>query len=221
MIDVSASIMCADLSFLHDELKRCEDAGVDSIHVDIMDGLFVDNFAIGFQTLQAIKRSTSLPISVHLMTYKPHRFVDKVIEFGADECAFHIEATEDCRDTIQFIKTCGKRAGLALSPSTPTELLYPYLKDIDYVIIMGVEPGFSGQPINLDMVDRIRDLKHLFYEQQLKNIQLCFDGGVNQDNISLLKENGVDCVISGSFFFSEINRKQIVDNIKNISGVSW
>src|SRR5438105_2999665 len=155
-IQIFPSILSGDFGKLAEEAKRIEASRADGIHLDIMDGHFVPNLTFGPQAVAAIRKATSLFLDVHLMIYNPFDFVEAFASAGADRITFHFEATEDVEDTLQFIRRCGKKAGLSFRPETSFSMIPKYITQCDMVLIMTVSPGFGGQEFMSDMMEKIR-----------------------------------------------------------------
>ncbi|NGX50082.1 MAG: Ribulose-phosphate 3-epimerase, partial [Candidatus Anoxychlamydiales bacterium] len=160
-IKVAPSILAADFSRINEEVKKVEESKADAIHIDVMDGHFVPNISIGPQMVAAINRSTDLFLDVHLMIYNPFDYIEKFVEVGADLITFHFEATEDVEDTINYIRKCGKKVGLAFNPETSFSLATKYLEKLDNVLFMSVHPGFGGQKFIPSVLEKIELAKNL------------------------------------------------------------
>lgn len=213
---VLASILNGNLADIKSEIIKLETAGVDAIHYDVMDGIFVDNISFGLPVLSSLKPFTTLPIDVHLMIVDPIRFVERFAKSGADMISFHIESDSDAKNTIELIHSCGVKAGIAISPDTPIESLYPtlqYLKPDDFVLIMTVYPGLGGQSFINDMVDKITALAKYRYENNL-SFHIEVDGGINDKTGLLCKETGVDYLVSGSYITGSDNPAKAVQSLK-------
>ena len=155
---VSASVLAADFSCLGDEVKRAERAGVDMIHLDVMDGNFVSNLSFGAPVISSIRPITDLQFDTHLMVRTPHTLIEPIADAGADIITIHIESESNTKDTLQMIKKMGKQAGLSIKPNTPIEEVYPYLDMLRLILVMTVEPGYGGQSFIHDTVHKIEGL---------------------------------------------------------------
>ncbi|MFZ5449505.1 MAG: ribulose-phosphate 3-epimerase [Thermodesulfobacteriota bacterium] len=212
MKKLSASILSADFGRLAEQVKAAEDAGVDWIHVDVMDGHFVPNITIGPVVTQALKRATRLPLDVHLMISNPERYVEDFIKAGADWLGIHVEATVHLERLIQQIKEAGAKATVTLNPATPLNCLEYVLKDVDMVLLMSVNPGFSGQKFIPAVLPKLRRLRQMIDEQGLPTL-IQVDGGVHVNTIGDLSVAGADVFVSGSGLF---NDKPIAENVRRL-----
>jgi ribulose-phosphate 3-epimerase len=212
MRKISASVLSADFGRLAEHVKEAEQAGVDWIHVDVMDGHFVPNLTIGPAVTRALRRATSLPLDVHLMISNPERYVEAFAKAGADWLGIHVEATAHLERLIQQIKETGAKAAVTLNPATPLNCLEYVLKDVDMVLLMTVNPGFSGQQFIRGVLPKIRRLRQMIDEQEL-NVLIQVDGGVATDTIGDIAAAGADVLVSGSGLF---NDKPVADNVQRL-----
>ena len=193
--------MSADLANLAQSVRECEQAGVDWIHVDVMDGHFVPNLTMGPVIVQACRRSTKLPIDCHLMIEKPEILVQVFAEAGASIITIHPESNPNVHRTVQLIRHLGAQPGIALNPGTPAEVIKPLLPFIDLVLVMTVNPGFSGQEFIPEMLLKVKLVAELI-RQEDHPIRLEVDGGVNAVNISDLLTAGANTFVSASSIFN-------------------
>lgn len=205
-IRICPSVLAADFAHLADEVQKAEAAGADCLHVDIMDGHFVQNLSMGPAIVASINRSTNLPLHVHLMMYNPFDYVDRFVEAGADILSFHFEATEDIEDTLEFIHRCNVKAGLALNPETPASFLPRFLPLLDSIIVMSVHPGFGGQAFIPETVERVQQIRHYVDEAKREPSQdpitIVVDGGITLETARLCARAGANTFVSGTHLFS-------------------
>ena len=197
---IAPSILSADFSKLGDEIKAVEDAGADWIHADVMDGHFVPNITIGPLIVEAVKRVTDLPIDVHLMIENPDNYISAFAEAGASHISVQVETCIHLNRTIQLIKDCGAHAGVVLNPSTPIQTLEWIIDNVDYVLIMSVNPGFGGQAFIKNSLEKVKALRQLIQQKNLKTL-IEIDGGVNEKTIADIAAAGVDVFVAGSAIF--------------------
>jgi ribulose-phosphate 3-epimerase len=209
---LSASILSANFSKLAEEIHRAEEAGVDWIHVDVMDGHFVPNITIGPPVVKAIRKATRLPLDVHLMIEQPERHLEAFVDAGADWLGIHVEATIHLERQIQRIKELGAKATVTLNPATPLQSLEVILSEVDMVLQMTVNPGFSGQKFIPATLHKIRQLRKMIDEQGL-DVLLEVDGGVHMDTVDTLVEAGADVFVSGSGIF---NKNDLFENVRKL-----
>ena len=214
---IAPSILSADFSKLGHEIAAVETAGADWIHVDVMDGHYVPNITMGPLVVEAVRRSTSLPIDVHLMIENPDRYIPDFIKAGADWIAVHAEASIHLNRSVQLIKAHGARAGVALNPSTPLSALDWVLDDLDFVLIMSVNPGFGGQKFIANSLERIRLLRESIRSRGLSTL-IQIDGGVNMDTIAEISSSGVDVFVAGSAIFGSPDYKAVIDGFRKKIG---
>jgi ribulose-phosphate 3-epimerase len=212
MRKLSASILSADFGRLAEHVREAEQAGVDWIHVDVMDGHFVPNITIGPAVTRAIRGATSLPLDVHLMISNPERYVEAFVEAGADWLGIHVEATVHLERLIQQIKDTGAKAAVTLNPATPLDCLEYVLQDVDMVLLMTVNPGFSGQKFIRGVLPKIRRLRRMIDEQNL-DVLIQVDGGVAIDTVGDIAAAGADVLVSGSGLF---NDQPVAENLRRL-----
>lgn len=197
---VSASILSADLCRLGDDLDRAKNSGCDHIHFDVMDGVFVNNISYGVPVLASVRKHTDMFIDVHLMITDPLKYIKIFADNGADMISFHHESQSDTAAVIAAIKAEGKKAGVAIKPGTPYEEIIPFVKDVDMILVMTVEPGFGGQGFIYEMLEKIRGLK-AYIDENCPGTHIQVDGGINAETAALVKEAGADILVAGSYLF--------------------
>ena len=214
---IAPSILSADFSKLGDEIRSVEKAGADWIHVDVMDGHFVPNITIGPLIVEAARRITSLPLDVHLMIENPDRYIEDFAKAGADLISVQVEACIHLNRTIQMIKSMALRAGVVLNPSTPLATIEWILEDVDFVMIMSVNPGFGGQKFIPNSIDKIRALRKMIQDRGL-SILIEIDGGVNEKTIKNVSDAGVDVFVAGSAIFKSPDYKETISKFRKLIG---
>lgn len=210
---IAPSILSADFSRLGAEIQAVETAGADWIHVDVMDGRFVPNITMGPLVVEAVRRSTSLTIDVHLMIESPERYVADFADAGADYIAVHQEACTHLHRTIQLIREKGAKSGVALNPATPVESLQWILDELDFVLIMSVNPGFGGQKFIPSALEKVGQLKKIILERGLPTL-IQIDGGVNAGTIGRISQSGVDVFVAGSAIFGSDDYERTISELK-------
>lgn len=197
---LSPSILAADFWDLGEQIKAVERAGVTYLHVDVMDGIFVPSISFGMPILASLRKKTSLFLDVHLMIEKPERYIAEFAECGADMINFHLEATEDPKAVIDQIHGLGKKAGITIKPATPVSEVVPYMELVDMILVMTVEPGFGGQVLMPDCLDKIRELRRIADQKGL-SLDIEVDGGVKISNLKDVVGSGANVIVVGSAVF--------------------
>ena len=213
MTMISPSILAADFSALGNDVKDVCDIGIDYLHIDVMDGIFVPNISFGADIMKSLNKIATVPYDVHLMIVDPIRYIDKFITDNTQFITVHYEACHDLRNVIDHIHSLGVKAGVSIKPGTSCELLDEYLDIIDLILVMSVEPGFGGQKFMPDQVDKIK-----YYDKARKedayNYLIEVDGGIGSDNCHIIKEAGVDIIVAGSAVFKASDRRSVIEEIR-------
>lgn len=215
MVKIAPSILSADFLRLGEEIKAAEEAGVDMLHLDVMDGHFVPNITIGPFVVEAIRKITKLPLDVHLMIEDPDRYIKDFIKAGADLLTIHLEASVHLHRTIHWIKESGVKAGVSLNPATPVWSLDNILHDLDLVLAMSVNPGFGGQEFIPHVLEKIKTLKSMIRERGLQTL-IEVDGGIKYDNAREVAQAGADILVMGSGFFNAKDYRDLVKALRKI-----
>ena len=212
---IAPSILSADFSRLGEEIKAVEAAGADWIHVDVMDGHFVPNITIGPMIVKAVRKVTNLPIDVHLMIENPDRFIQDFAKAGASLISVQVETCTHLHRTMHLIRECGCRPGAVLNPATPVSALEWILDDLDFVLIMSVNPGFGGQKFIKSSLQKTRDMRRWIQSKNLPTL-IEIDGGVNETTILEISEAGADVFVAGSAIFGSHDYGKTISTLKQI-----
>ncbi|WP_085060810.1 ribulose-phosphate 3-epimerase [Staphylococcus haemolyticus] len=213
MKKIYPSLLSADFLNLENEIKALEEAQIDGLHFDVMDGQFVPNISIGIPILDSVRAITQLPIDVHLMIEQPEQYINTFAEHGADMISIHVEATQHIHRALQMIKNAGKKAGVVINPGTPVESLLPVLEIVDFVLVMTVNPGFGGQSFIEACAAKMKILRDLRQSLNL-NFNIEVDGGINNETIKICADNGADMFVTGSYFFKQKDYGKVTQLLK-------
>ena len=214
---LSPSILSADFYKLGEDIRQTEENGAEYLHFDVMDGVFVPSISFGMPVLASIKPLVKQVMDTHLMITEPIRYVEAFAKSGADILTIHYEACEDVRATLEKIRECGMKTGLSISPDTPVEVLREFLGEVDMFLIMTVHPGFGGQKLIPETLDKVRELRGMLNERGLEtDIQV--DGGIYASNIKDALDAGANVIVAGSAVFKGNpgeNTKELMEILKN------
>ncbi len=199
---MAPSLLAADFSKLGKQIIETKRCGAQYIHIDVMDGMFVPSISFGMPVIESIRPVTDQFFDVHLMIENPDRYIEEFARIGADGITFHVEASEDPQKTIDLIHKFGKKAGISLKPGTDLEAIYPYIKDVDLVLVMSVEPGFGGQKFIPSSYARIDALRKYIDEHKYKAI-IEVDGGIGKKNVKDVIKAGATAIVAGSAVFKK------------------
>jgi ribulose-phosphate 3-epimerase len=212
---ISASIACANILNLEKDIRELEANAIDFLHIDIMDGTFVPNFALNFSVMDTIQSITTIPIECHLMVENPERYIAAAAKSGARYLSIHAEATRHIQRTLTQIRETGMKSGIALNPATPINILDYILGDLDMIVVMTVNPGFAGQPLIPATLEKIREIRKLTDSKGFGKIDIQVDGNVSMENIPKMIKCGATMLVGGT---SSVFRKgvSIPDSLKAI-----
>ena len=214
MVKISPSVLTADFLTLGDSIKKLEEAGVDMLHLDVMDGIFVPNISFGNPVIKSIKAHTDLPLDVHLMIDRPHRYIEEFAKY-VDLLGFHFEAGSDNAELLKRIRELGCKSCITIKPATVVEEIFPLLPLCDMVLVMSVEPGFGGQKFMPMALDKIKAIKAECVRQGL-DIDIEVDGGINAETAPQAIEAGANVLVAGNYLFSADDMGARVREIKSL-----
>lgn len=213
MTKISPSVLAADLSNLAKEVTDIESAGADMVHLDVMDGMFVTNISFGLPVIESLRKRSNMIFDVHLMIDAPERYAERFIEAGADILTFHLEACKESGRLLDEIRDQGVMAGISVKPGTSIEEVYPYLDRCDMVLVMTVEPGYGGQKLIPETIEKVRKLKAETKKRGI-DIEIQVDGGINENNAAELINAGASILVAGSSVFKANDRRAAIDALR-------
>ncbi|MGM8015104.1 ribulose-phosphate 3-epimerase [Listeria monocytogenes] len=216
MRKIAASIMCADQLHLGEELRRLESAGVELLHCDVMDGVYVNNLALGPEYLEIVRNNTEIPLDIHLATITPLKYIDIFGPVKPEYISFHVEVAEDVSEVIRKIRSYNVKPSIAINPETPIEAIYPYLDDVEMVLMMTVNPGFAGQKFQTDVLQKLHDLKaKLAGKVHAPLIEV--DGNINKETVGLMRDCLPDIYVLGtSALFHDRDKTSYAERLVHI-----
>ncbi|MBE6891071.1 MAG: ribulose-phosphate 3-epimerase [Ruminococcaceae bacterium] len=212
-MQVAPSLLSCDFADIKNEIKTVNSA--DMLHLDVMDGHFVPNISIGIPVVQSIRKATDMVLDCHLMISDPEKYVPQFAKAGADIITFHVEATENCGKLIDTITELGVKPSLSIKPNTPAEAVFPYLDKLYMVLVMTVEPGFGGQKMITDCLEKVKVIKAEIARRGLDTIVQA-DGGINDETLAMTVESGVDVAVLGSAVFAQSDRNSYIEKIQRM-----
>ena len=213
MIYISPSVLACDFSKLGEEVAEIERGGADMAHLDVMDGMFVTNMSFGFPVIESLRKVSNIVFDVHLMIAAPERYVERFAEAGADIITFHYEAASDSAALLKKIRSLGKKAAISVKPATPIEVVYPLLPLCDMVLVMTVEPGYGGQALIPETLDKVKNLRG-YMERGGINLDIQVDGGISAKNAKDAILAGANVLVAGSSVFGAADRKAAIDALR-------
>ena len=215
MTYISPSLLAADFKNLAADIKRIADAGANYLHLDIMDGHFVPNISFGPGLVASIRSTTKLIFDVHLMISDPEKYIPEFIKAGADIITFHYESTDDPEAILQYLRDREVRAGVAISPNTPAEVLYPLIEKglCDMVLVMTVEPGFGGQKMIPATLDKVRAIRRFANSKGIA-LDIEVDGGINEENTGFCTAAGANVIVAGTAIFGSKKPQAIIRSMR-------
>lgn len=194
------SILAADFWELGRQVEIVEKAGVPYLHIDVMDGMFVPSISFGMPVLRCVRKRSRLFMDVHMMVAKPERYIEELVELGADGITIHVEACECIPETLAKLRELGVKTGIAINPETPVRAVLPYMDMVDMVLVMTVRPGFGGQEYIIDCIDKIKEMRRIINERY-PDVKLEIDGGVTLGNLEMNLAAGANVIVTGSAIF--------------------
>ena len=206
---ISPSILSADFMNLEQEINAVKNCGVTWVHIDVMDGHFVPNISIGVPVVKSIRQKTDMLLDTHLMIENPEQYIEVFSKAGSDLITFHLEATKNPDKVIELVKSCGKKVGISIKPKTEAKEVFPYLDDVDLVLVMTVEPGFGGQEFMHDCAMKIPEIR----EKAPAELIIQVDGGINNLTGKICRSLGANSLVAGSYIYGNDDYQKAIDSL--------
>ena len=213
MIKISPSVLACDFTRLGEEVADIERCGADMVHLDVMDGMFVTNISFGLPVIESLRKKSGMVFDVHLMIEEPERYAERFIKAGADILTFHYEACRDSAALLDLIKGCGAKAAISIKPKTPASEIFKYLPKCDMVLVMTVEPGYGGQALIPECLDKVAEIRAEINRLGL-DVDIQVDGGITPDNAKVAIAKGANVLVAGSSVFKAADRKAAIDALR-------
>ena len=211
---ISASMLASDLANIEKEISRTDTSGIDWLHIDVMDGVFVDNITYGNNVVKAIRRVSDMYFDTHLMVIDPTRLIPLFADAGSDMLTIHLESKGDTKENLAEIRRCGMRSGLAIKPDTDWKECIPYLELCDMVLVMTVEPGYGGQGFIPKCAEKVKQLREYCNNNGFEQMNIQVDGGINADTAAVAKSAGANVLVAGTYLFKAEDMKAAADLIR-------
>lgn len=213
MTKISPSVLASDLSRLAEEVIEIEKAGAEMAHLDVMDGHFVPNMSFGMPVIECLRKHSNIIFDVHLMISEPEKYAKRFSDAGADIITFHYEATEDPKKLLSDIRSWGKKAAISIKPATPASVVFPLLELCDMILVMTVEPGYGGQKLIPECLDKVAEIRSEANRRGIE-IDIQVDGGINPENAPVAVKCGANVLVAGSSVFKAQDRKAAIDALR-------
>ena len=213
MVKISPSVLACDLSKLGDEVVEIAECGAEMAHLDVMDGVFVPNMSFGMPVIECLRKRSNIIFDVHLMIVHPEKYAERFIDAGADIITFHLEACEDPEALIEKIHSRGVKAAVSIKPATPASAIFHLLDKVDMILVMTVEPGYGGQSLIPEMLDKVREVRSEIERRGL-NVDVQVDGGIKPENAGAAIEAGANVLVAGSSVFKAVDRRAAINALR-------